>query len=401
LKRRIIFRVFPFNRLSYPILLNSWEKEELDTEFDIIITDKIIKAKSGDIWLYSFMTPFLPIIHKEIKKINNNEIIIVGGGPHINGELELSFEIGFDILFVGNSEKSFLQFGTDLLNGKVKKERKIYNQIPYDFNNYLPISKYFKTLPPLEITRGCFWNCKYCQTNINKPRYRDIESIKEYFKYSVSKGFKRINFISPSALEFGSDKIGKTSLTNIIELLNTAKKERFEFIEYGIFPSEIRPDSIDEDGIKVIKQFVSNKRITIGAQSGDDKRLRSLNRGHLIKDIENAVQIINKFDFIANLDFIIGYPDETEEEINRTFSFIEYLYKNHRVKIQFHYFFPLSGSKLQNRLPTKISDKSRRKLLDMNKNGIGKSGWVQNEIDGNNFFKWLENNFPSVYNNYH
>ncbi len=40
-KKRVIFKVFPFNRLTFPILLNSWEQEGIDTHFEIIIAEEI------------------------------------------------------------------------------------------------------------------------------------------------------------------------------------------------------------------------------------------------------------------------------------------------------------------------------------------------------------------------
>jgi len=400
LKRRVVFRTFPFNRLSFPTLLNSWERENLDSEFEILISDKIVQPNKGDVFVYSFMTPFLPIIYDEIKKINNKDIIIIGGGSHITGDTELPFNMGFDILFTGNAEKSFSNFAVDLIDGKIEKKQKIYKAKPFNINDYLPISKYFKTLPPLEITRGCFWNCKYCQTNINSPDYRSPKSIKSYFEYAKLNNINRINFISPSGFEYNSKKIGKNSSEDINKLLKTAKSYGFKFIEYGIFPSEIRPNSINEEDIKMLRQYVSNKRLTIGAQSGDDSRLRKLNRGHTISDIENSIKIINKYKFIANIDFIIGYPDETEYERIKTFDFIQYLHRVYRVKIQFHYFFPLSGSKLQDRFPTKLSPRTKEKLLKMNRDGLIKNGWVQNEINADNYFKWLKNTFPDFYKRY-
>ncbi len=399
MKRRIIFRIFPFNQLTFPILLNSWEKDNLDREFEIIISENIVQPKDGDVFVYSFMTPFVPLIYNEIKTINNKNIIIIGGGSHITGESDLAFDMGFDILFKGSGEKSFLNFGIDLLDGKIKKTRKMYNPEILDINNYLPISKYFRTLPPLEITRGCFWNCQYCQTNVNAPSYRNFSSIKKYLDHAHSKNLKRINFISPSAFEFKS-KMGTNSLQNLEKLLKISNSYNFKFIEYGIFPSEIRPNSINDAGVKILKKYVSNKRITIGAQSGDDLRLKSLNRGHSITEIENAVKIINRFGFIANLDFIIGYPDETEKERKTTFEFIKDLHKKYKIKVQFHYFFPLSGSKLQNRFPSKLSSRDKETLFKLNKDGIGKDGWVQNEIDSNKYFDWMKNTFPEYFNKY-
>ena len=64
-KQRVIFRIFPFNRLTFPVLLNAWEQEGLDKHFDILITEEKPEPVSNDVIFYSFMTPHLPIIYKD------------------------------------------------------------------------------------------------------------------------------------------------------------------------------------------------------------------------------------------------------------------------------------------------------------------------------------------------
>ena len=163
-KKRIIFRISPSNRLSFPVLLNVWEKNNIDRAFEIIIRHEPLSRKdirSGDMILFSFMTSALPGIHAEIKEIRKKDVLIVGGGPHITGDQELPFKIGFDALFVGPGERNFLQFGMDLLDNRPIKNLYQYENTPNaydDFNDYLPLTKYMKTIGPLEIMRGCSWN---------------------------------------------------------------------------------------------------------------------------------------------------------------------------------------------------------------------------------------------------
>ena len=123
-KRRVIFRIFPFNILSFPVLLNVWEQHKIDLHLEVIVSKNKITPKPGDVFIFSFMTVHAPIIYEEISNINNKNILLVGGGPHINGEQELAFLMGFDILLVGWGEKNFLAFGLDLINNNLLKQRK-------------------------------------------------------------------------------------------------------------------------------------------------------------------------------------------------------------------------------------------------------------------------------------
>ncbi len=413
-KRRMIFRIAPFNRLSFPVLLNVWESRQIDRHFEIIIREMPLTSEpfqaiqKDDVVLFSFMTPHLPLIHEEIKALEGTGAIIAGGGPHITHEQELVLAMGFHILFIGPGETNFLTFGMDLLEHNLGKN-KIY---PFptpaantsDLNTYVPITKYMRGIPPLEIMRGCSWNCNYCATGLQTAIYRNLESIKNFLDLASTsaKKISRINFICPSAMEYQAPKgrQHEKSLEKIAELLRLIHTYHFKFIEYGIFPSEIRPDTVSTEGIKTLKKYVSHKSITLGAQSGSNQRLKELKRAHTVEDIEQAVAIVNDCGFLANLDFIVAYPGETSEERWETLQFIKKLYKEYRVRTQLHYFFPLPGSTYAFRFPTFLCEKEKVTLRELKENGISRDGWIDNEKQMTHYFKWLRQNFPAYYSRY-
>ncbi len=129
-KKRVAFRIFSGNRLTLPLLLNIWEKEGLDRHFDILLVDaepgrltgkETAVLQASDVCVYSFMTPHLPLFAAEIKNLRSAAAVpplFAAGGPHVSGEQELALACGFDILFRGAGEGTFLKFGQDLLAGK-------------------------------------------------------------------------------------------------------------------------------------------------------------------------------------------------------------------------------------------------------------------------------------------
>ncbi len=400
-KKRIIFRLFPFNRLSFPVLLNAWEKNHLDQEFEIItIPDSKVlqnfQFTTGDIILYSFMTPYLPIIHEEIIHIKHPGVLVAGGGPHITGEQELAREIGFDVLFAGPGEHLFLEFGQDILDNKVKDLYAADKNKKNNLDDFLPFSKYLDTVPPLEIMRGCSWNCKYCSVNQQVPHFRSLDSITTYLDELQRRQLKRVNFISPSALEY-HDQNAPVSLPALLERCSSYN---FTFIEYGIFPSEIRPGTLTLETAKLLKKCVSNRALTLGAQGSTENRLKQMNRGHSLDTLENAIEITNQAGFLANLDFIIGCPGETPGDREMTIQLINKLAASYRVKIQLHHFFPLPGSSWGYRLPSSLSLAEKEKFLALTRNGIAKAGWINNEKQVNQYFSWLSNHFPGYYGKY-
>jgi radical SAM superfamily enzyme YgiQ (UPF0313 family) len=348
------------------------------------------------------MTPHLPIIHQEIRDIQSNDVLLAGGGPHISGEQHLAGLIGLDVLFVGPGEETFLQFGYDLLAGIVKKEPRIYRQQKaIDLSTALPVSSYFKTIPPLEIMRGCFWNCKYCQTSTAQASFRSLESIKLYLDEVKRRGFKRVNYISPSSLEYGASKGRLINEEALLSLFQLTDSYHFVFNEYGIFPAEIRPDSINESILSKIKPYITNKSITLGAQSGCNKRLKEIRRGHTKEDIMHAIQIANQHQLMVNLDFIIGYPDETAAERLKTLAFITDLHKKHKIRVHIHHFMPLSGSAYALRKPSFLLPSEKEQVYSLKKAGYASTGWIDNEAQALTYFQWLCRNFPMIYEQYH
>lgn len=403
-KRRVFCRILPCSRLTFPLLLDVWEKNGLDSEFDIMVIEPaadLNKIGSGDVVLYSPMTPDLPRVQAEIHRLKEAGTRVVGGGPHITGDQELSRAIGFDVLFVGAAEHTFLKFGHDLLADRVEPIYRDHGETGDEgFNAYLPISRHIPTRPPLEITRGCSWECAYCETNRFPVQYRALDSIRAYLEVEAGENRTRVNFISPSALEYGALQAGDIHLDRIEEILALARGFGFRFIEYGIFPSEIRPDTVSEPALKMLKRYVTNKSITIGAQSGSDGRLKLLGRGHTTADTEKAVDIANGNGFLVNLDFIIGYPDETPEEREITCRFIERMKKRYRIKAHLHYFFPLAGSRYAFRFPAFLSPGERETWEALMKNGTAFGGWETNEKQVIDYFQWLSQNFPPYYAKY-
>lgn len=409
-KRRVIFRIAPYNRLSFPVLLNAWESIQVERHFEIIIRDKPLffaphpSIARDDVILFSFMTPYLPLVHQEIKKVKETGAIIAGGGPHITGEQELAFEIGFDILLVGPGETNLLTFARDLLENHLEK-KKIYecpdpNTSARDLNRYLPVTKYLKGVSPLEIMRGCFWNCNYCTTGLQMAAFRHMDSIKSFLDRIHERKFTRVNYICPSSMEYQASARRKLNLEKIEELLCLTRSYPFKFIEYGIFPSEIRPDTVSEEGMRILKKYVSHKSVTLGAQSGTNQRLKELKRGHTREDIERAAAITNACGFLANLDFITAYPGETPEERRITLDFITRLNKKYRIRTHIHHFFPLSGSAYAFRFPSFLSGEEKDRFRKLTTSGISRDGWIKNEEQVKGYFEWLKGNFPDYYERY-
>ena len=422
-KKRVAFRIFSGNRLTIPLLLNIWEKAGLDRQFDIVLVDgepgrltarETRTLLGSDACVYSFMTPHLPLVAKEVRVLRaagKTPPLLAAGGPHVSGEQDAALAGGFDILCRGAGETVFLQFGLDLLAGKIKagsdplvylagREMGVQDGTSAAWEEYIPVSRYFRTVPPLEISRGCFWKCRYCQTGGTRPLTRGEGSIRRYLDELRRRGLPRVGFISPSALEFGARRRGRPELDRVERLLELCRQAGFRFSEFGIFPSEIRPDTVSAQGLNLLRRHVANRRLTFGAQSASAAGLASLGRGHDTAAIWQAVETANSAGFSANLDFIIALPGETAAARRELLEFIAALRKKHRVHIQLHHFFPLAGSAFSRRLPSFLSAEERRVFSALKKNGVASDWWLEGERTARAYLAWLEHDFPKFFSGF-
>ena len=171
----------------------------------------------------------------------------------------------------------------------------------------------------LTIQEGCNKFCKFCVV----PYTRGAEfsrSIKELFdecKYLVDQGSREITLLGQNvnAYNFNGHK-----LPELIKKISTIKN--LKRIRY----TTSHPIDFTDDLIKM--HSVSEKLmplIHLPVQSGSNKILKEMNRGHTVEDY---LKIINKLKRINPLikfssDFIIGFPGETEHDFNQTLELLK------------------------------------------------------------------------------
>ncbi len=322
-----------------------------------------------------FSTQFKSVINKiqEYKYIfKDKNILIIAGGPHAIGNPKSLLNNGVDIVCTGEGETVITGvshaffFGDNINivkgiafidNGKFKRTPRAE---PINLDDYPPFSIKHKIIRPIEITRGCAWKCMFCQTR-NKNiavRHRSVEKILEYVRYTVKHFNKRrpdIRFISPNALSYGSHDGKTVNITEIERLLAGIRNIIGDEgrIYFGSFPSEIRPETISEETVQLLKKYTNATKIAIGAQSGSNKILEIAHRGHDVSTTIKAVKLLIENGFNVDVDIIFGLPGEELEDVRLT---IELMIKltDMGAKIHAHTFMPLVGTPFANKPPGKI-----------------------------------------------
>lgn len=338
---------------------------------------RLAKKPEDGIMLYSFASLQAEEVFKEVES-SNTDSIFIAGGPHPTGCPEETLKY-FDYVVIGEGEESLpelikvLKEGGDISSVRgiaFKKDGKVIfteKRDNVDLDRYPP----FKPLlyGPIEISRGCPWSCAYCQTPRifgHKMRHRSVEAICKYDKYYEDK-----RLISPNAFAYGSDGI-TPNLDAVEKLLKSLSGN----IYFGTFPSEVRPEFVTDKMLELVSSYCANDEIHLGGQSGSDRVLRSIHRGHTVNDIIMAVGRAKDKGFTPVVDFIFGLPGENEEDQEMTLKTITDII-NENGKIRAHYFMPLPGTEFANTDPVPLSLKVEKVLGKLALGGKLTGSWAE------------------------
>ncbi len=307
-----------------------------------------------------FMRTRYSIIKSKFKKAYS-----IAGGPHVSARPNDVLQVGVDFAVVAEGEIVLAEILGALANDEdpndtVPEDPACSMNGRYgifatsqvvDLNRFPPFSESNRLFGPIEITRGCLYACKYCQTGTmyKKIRHAEFDVVVGWLKRLAEIKFDKCWFLSPNALSFGSYS-AKPNMEALQTLLSEISKiKKLKKIYFGTFPSEVRPEYVTRDVLSAIKPFISNDYFVVGAQAVTNSLLKKIGRTHTIEDIYQCIEIMQEFNMIAEIDLIFGLPGETEVDIAATVDFLKKVesdWKN--VKVRGHTFMPLPGTEFEN-----------------------------------------------------
>ena len=175
----------------------------------------------------------------------------------------------------------------------------------------------------LTIQEGCDKFCHFCVVPYTRgPEYsRPFDQIINEAKELVNSGVKEIILLGQNVNAYSfSDKNNEFRLSDL--LLKLDSFDQLERIRY----TTSHPKDMTKDLLNVYKKSTKlMPLIHLPVQSGSNKILKLMNRKHTIEKYlevyENLKSINPKIEFSS--DFIIGYPDENEEDFKKTMELIE------------------------------------------------------------------------------
>ncbi|MBL7086778.1 MAG: TIGR04013 family B12-binding domain/radical SAM domain-containing protein [Candidatus Cloacimonetes bacterium] len=408
-KIAILFYYKRENRYSFNALAGAMEQDSEVKKIDVYFISKdkdifnelpkILDNHEKLVFGISFSTPqFWEIkdLVEKSKRISNNKILFLAGGPHPTGDPYRTLHIGFDLVIRGEGEEVFLELLKKITNKEDYFDLKGISYLDandeyiftgkrewLDINKYLPISEFYSKYGPIEITRGCPFACSYCQTSHifgTKPRHRSIDTILNCVTIMKERNLNDFRVITPNAFSYGSEDGKSVNLEKLESLLSNVRNiiGKDGRIFFGSFPSEVRPEHVNLDTVNLVLKYGNNDNLVIGAQSGSQSMLDFIRRGHDVKSIYSAVEITRKAGLKANVDFIFGLPNESDEDISLTLKVIKDLNKL-GARIHAHTFMPLPQTTLKKEKGGKISPSLRKEINRLYSNGILYGDWQNQE----------------------
>jgi threonylcarbamoyladenosine tRNA methylthiotransferase CDKAL1 len=177
----------------------------------------------------------------------------------------------------------------------------------------------------VEISTGCLSECTFCQTKLakgNLKSYRTGEIVNQ-IKQDLGEGCKEIWLTSTDNGCYGLD-IG----TNLVNLLKSCEKIEQEFkIRLGMMNPMYLSRMIKELSTLYSESNKLFKFIHIPIQSGSERVLRNMRRGHTINTTKDLVMRLK--DKIPEItiatDIITGFPTETNEDFEQTLDLISFI----------------------------------------------------------------------------
>jgi radical SAM superfamily enzyme YgiQ (UPF0313 family) len=341
-KHEVQIKIIDLNVKAYQLCKNT---DNLDSDINNYIADEIIKFQPDVVGLSALFNTSYPYLHhisETIKKMNQNTILVVGGGLATNLYFEILSRVTYiDAACYGEGEIPLCQLldaedrnaylessrawvTRDSINeGRVPDSSFVQNldQIPFfdytliDLNDYggreTDNTTRKSTARNLSIhtSRGCPFKCVFCASGSvhgKKVRFMSVEKV-------VAEVEHMIDSLNMEVLAIDDD--------HFLSDIERAKKILHRLIDFNIrieFPNGIAVYALDDEIGQLLKK-AGVTTISLAVESGSEFILKHvINKPLKLDMVKNAVKLLRKNDISVHAGFVVGLPGELEVHRDET-----------------------------------------------------------------------------------
>ena len=318
------------------------------------------------------------------------EALQLAGGVHATAEPRNTLDAGFDLVAIGEGERTIIELvgaigrGDDpahvegvgrMVDGTYRSTGTGKRAALDDYPAFNVPDRKFNAI---EITRGCIYACKFCQTPFMfkaKFRHRSLENVREHVRIMRRERLRHVRFLTPTSLSYGSDDT-QPNLAAVEALLAMSREEIGPEgkVFFGTFPSEVRPEHVTAEALAIIRRYVDNDNLVIGGQSGSQRVLDASRRDHTVDDVVRAAKLCVAAGFRPNVDLLFGLPGEEASDVHASVELMRVL-ADAGARLHTHAFMPLPGTPFKDAPAGKVAAEAERELGRLEAQGRSYGHW--------------------------
>ncbi len=360
-------------QVSFPLGMMSIATYLKENGHTVRIIDRTIKTTDIDKELNSFAPDIVGISVFSLKSFTDAEKVshaakkfgarVVWGGVFASLDADFVFSnINIDFISVGEGEQTWLELCNTLEQGgdfrniaglaycendtvifTPEREFMDLSQLPpvdftlVDVDKYLGPMYGCKKTALLYISKGCYGKCTFCfNAKFHKSCHRSkpVEIFLEEVNYLM-------NHHDVDCIYFADELFG-TNKEEVHYLCN-------KFIESGLdfkWVAQTRAGYFGKEEYRLMKD-AGCIAIDFGIESGSQSMLKTIKKNIPYDRIKETFDYCNEVGIISLANFIIGFPDETEDQFRET---IEMAKNINSTQQTFFFFMPGPGSELYEKL---------------------------------------------------
>jgi radical SAM superfamily enzyme YgiQ (UPF0313 family) len=310
------------------------------------------------------------------KQLSGTKIIL--GGPEVTHHAENFLKAGADFIVIGEGEQTMLELVQELQTGRnnfssihglaylkdgnyFRTDERILikeiDELPQPARSKVNLQYYFDAWKSkhgmsaisLSTMRGCPYTCKWCSRAVYGLSYR-----------------RRNPALVADEIEFINKAFNADSIWFVDDVFTISHKWMKEFagelekrnlkIKYECIT---RADRMNEEVILLLKRS-GCFRVWIGAESGSQKIIDAMDRRVKVGQVREMIQLAKKYGIEAGTFIMLGYPGETQNDIEETLNHLKLSDPDHYT-ITVTY--PIKGTMLYHEVESSFT-----KHLDWNNN---------------------------------
>ncbi len=246
----------------------------------------------------------------------------------------------------------------------------------------------------IPVIQGCNNFCSFCIVPYRRGREvsRPVDEVVCEAEELVRQGIKEITLLGQNVDSYGRDLPERPDLADLLCRLNEIE---------GLLRIRFLTNHPKDVSRKLIEAVVSLdkvcKYLELPVQSGDDDILKAMKRGYTVEQYRELVRAVRERLPQASLstDVIVGFPGETEEQFDKTFSLLKEIRFD---VVHVAAYSPRSGTiawrKYEDSVPQDVKKERLRKVEQLQASVAGEinSGYIGKEVEvlveGNKKGKW-------------